>query len=138
MQAGHALASIIRSTMIVRPFFPTVLLITVVTALAGCTTIYIHSKAGVETRTTFGIVNVQIPKDSRSVIIDTSGIGLIAGERHMTIGWMNESVVAIRDPSYCQVMFLSASRVEAQAIETLFRETGHDVGRMCFVAKEDK
>lgn len=116
------------------------LLIAALTAIAsiltGCSTIHIHSETGIETRTIFGFVNVHFPETSRSIVTETSGIGLVAGQQRITLGWMKESVVAIRDPSHCQVMFLSATRIEAQAIEKLLRESGHNIESMCVIAKE--
>jgi hypothetical protein len=103
--------------------------------LAGCTTVHVHSEAGVERRSSFGVAHIHFPPDTAVLTTQVSGAGMVMGAGRFTLGWMSESAVALRDASRCQVVFVSATPAEARAIRDVLGAAGRRADQLCFLAR---
>lgn len=99
--------------------------------LAGCTTIHVHSDGGVVTHKGFGITRIEVPAETKMLVTDTSGVGIVMGVNRLTFGWMNEQAVAVRDTSRCQLVFMSATSAEAGAIGKLLAASNRTIDQIC-------
>jgi hypothetical protein len=105
-------------------------LVAVLMCIGGCTTIHIQSDGNVRTERTTGRVIVQVSDNATSTIVDTTGVGLVLGQRSGTLGWMRE-ISAWVDPTACHAVFFTATQEEAAFIRTQFKRANINLDHLC-------
>jgi hypothetical protein len=63
--------------------------------------------------------------------VDTKGIGLVFGQRNLTLGWLKEQTVLFPDPSRCAVFIIATSVKDVKAIVKFLKETNHNLSNIC-------
>jgi len=104
-------------------------------AAGGCTTTHIHSDQGVTTLRGFGVTRIEPPADAATLVTDTRGLGIVMSRDRLTVGWLNEQAVTLRDTSRCQAIFMAATPADALAIKRVLGAADHDVHNVCFFSK---
>ncbi len=82
-------------------------------ALAGCTIVQIDGPANVS-RVYPGVLKIEPSDDVNAVIYSAEGLGLVPGQHGLTLGYSNESVVAVKDPSQCIIVLLEPKEENIQ------------------------
>jgi hypothetical protein len=105
--------------------------------LAGCTRISIHSNDGVEVRQYPGLSYVQVRATSGPVYVSTAGVGVIAGQRKVSVGWLHEQVAIFPDPSRCAALIVVTRPDDLRAVEEMLLHANHNLANVCMTGGQE-
>jgi len=89
----------------------------------ACTTVVVEGESP-SVNSYFGIVNIDIKGAATSpTLVQTRAFGLTLAPRSMNIGWVDEMVLSVPDPSVCQVYIVVSSKEEVESLKLAVKET---------------
>ena len=71
-----------------------------------------------------------------ALLVEASGLGVLADQQSVTLGWGHHETIRIPDPSACQVVFVIKSANELEAARRLMNEINGGTS-ICRVATAD-
>ena len=102
---------------------------------SACTRLDVFTDGEVRTRSFLGYASIELPPSENPVFVRTNGAGVVAGQRHLTIGWMNEELALFPDPTRCAVLIVAATPDDVTAIERILSASGQRLDRICIAGK---
>jgi hypothetical protein len=100
-------------------------------AVSCCTQIRIYSPNAVAVHNVVGIIQIELQPTAASTYIETAGAGVVAGQSHVAIGWMDEAVMLMPNPSDCQAVIVVKSSEELKHFEDVLRLSQKDLSHIC-------
>jgi hypothetical protein len=103
----------------------------VLAALSGCVQLHIVSGDAVEVTREWGLVWVSVSAQKNPTYVATDGLGLVFGQRNLTLGWLKERVALFPDPGRCAVLIVAESVTDVEAITKLLEASNRNLGSIC-------
>lgn len=113
--------------------------------LSGCSIVVIHNGDVTERRVIPGITIVEISKVEHisthvddvddglvsetttvqrpTLLVQTTGIGLLADQRSVTLGWSESQLMEVPDPTVCEAVFLIQDSMQLESALQLVRQS---------------
>ena len=101
---------------------------------SGCASVHIEDPGGqVRVERHLGLLNVTVADGPRSVVAETTGIGLMRNWEGFTLGY-HDSTVAVLGRDDCRLILWVQTREDLNEARRLIEETDN----VCIVSKEDE
>jgi hypothetical protein len=108
----------------------------VLTATAGCTTIYISTHDGGPPRVerSLGLVSIRMPDDAETAAVVVSrGFGAARTPTGFTLGFWKEQAAIFGDPSICRTVVWVEERQALDAIRGSLSDAGGTLDSLCII-----
>lgn len=102
--------------------------------LPACTVVTVESDGKVVSERSFGIRSISL-QQSHPALIETKGFGIVAGANHLTIGWMNEQLAVIPDPSQCAMLVYVEHPDDFKKIIDILQSSGVTDAAVCTIRR---
>ena len=66
-------------------------------------------------------------------LVSTQGLGVVAGQRHITLGWMKEFYLEIPDPNDCRLIVVVEKQNDLESVKNLLADSGRDISNICTI-----
>jgi hypothetical protein len=99
--------------------------------LTACTRVEIHSNDAVEVRRSFGLTQLEITAPTSPVFVETSGVGVVNGQRRMTLGWMHEQLAIFPDPERCAALIYVKRPEDLEAVTRILNAANSNLNNIC-------
>jgi hypothetical protein len=106
-------------------------LLIVAAALGACARLEIYTNDAIQVHHTVGVVQLKIESSTSPVLVRTTGVGAVVGQRRLTIGWMSEEMVVFPDPSLCAALIYVTSRDDVPAVMRVLEAAGSNLSNIC-------
>jgi len=73
-----------------------------------------------------------------ATVYRTRGSGVVVGRAHIALGWMNETVVALPEPSACQVVIFVERAVDLVPVVQILNSSNSNLNNLCVAQGENK
>lgn len=103
-------------------------------ALPACTVVTVESDGKVVSERSFGIRSISL-QQRHPALIETEGFGIVVGANHLTIGWMNEQMAVVPDPSQCQMLAIVQHLSDFYRLVEVIRESGMLTSSVCMIGR---
>lgn len=64
-------------------------------------------------------------------LVTTRGAGLVVGQRHVALGWMDEMVLEVADPKDCRLVIVVRGPEDVANVQKVLEASGGDLSRVC-------
>ena len=71
--------------------------------------------------------------DRCATVYKTRGGGIVIGRAHVTVGWMDELVVKLPDPSACHVVIVVERAADFDAVVNIVNGVGGSLSDLCLI-----
>lgn len=104
--------------------------------LGACSEVRVYGAEEVRIHRFVGFTKIDVASAGKPVFVDTAGAGLIAGDNHLTVGWMHEQLAVFPDPSRCAVLIVAKTADDVKAVERVLSASGQTLNNICIAGRK--
>ncbi len=70
-------------------------------------------------------------------LVSTVGVGVVIGQKHLTIGWMRELYLDIPDPNDCRLIVVAEDGADLTKLAGVLGIASNDLSNICVVSNRE-